>query len=429
MLLEDRGFTAGPHGTAPDSAESSGVSSERLRVFLEGSLPFRVGLTPLTGVEDRLASVVEEEVESRAFEGAVIAVPGARVGYRQGGRIGRLMMHARVDAYRVSLEYGNTLDGRMSFISSGFKSRLQDRLAGDTGSQEVILNNTVESTAELRFSSKAVRFGVGTSVNERMRYDFFLVRHFNRISLTGYADIQGTILLGGQEHAFNDANAGWHNLLSQSANGLYRGSGWGIAAQSEVRVSPRWRFHAFVEVTPPMRLAGELLLATNRVPAVDLSRLSEGETEALLDVSKLRLTQLTLTEAVAHDTVREVEFTLPSRACLGLAYSAGALHLRMTYRRFFNALSIKYGEDRAGVRFTDGISLEAGYRGVCLRFGAVAASPYSRSTDDGEESGGTVIIPELSLHAGVPMRGGFSMRISLNALPFPEIRCGIAFRE
>ena len=409
-----------------DSPDHSFDSFPRKNTFLiEASIPFQFNIGSVFDIDNRIDTFIDSEIRSRALPDAIISTPRGKTEFHQPMWIRSLGFQTAVGKFKLSGGYHRSLDFFLNFISTGFSSNLRDDLTGEDGSQEVIINNSLESILRLNLKIESLYLMFGKSLLKNA-FIFSKIRyHQLKIEGNGAADIAGTILLGGQEHAFNDETDPWHNDLNQSFSGEYRGSGWGVNLGAFYKISETLIVGTSLDYNFPCIMKGQLDLVRNKIPALDVSAISGKAGEDFLDVSKLKLTQLTLTESIQNVTYPEMKCRMPSLFELNVIYRFHELITELRLKGTMNGLSLQYGRDRMGIGFSHGFSVGCQYRGLRVEGGLIRAFLFDEKVGGKVESKTHFILPQAMASMAIRIREDYLLRLSLSPLPFPEVRCGV----
>lgn len=409
-----------------DSLNHSFDSFPRKNTFLiEASIPFQFNIGSVFDIDNRIDTFIDSEIRTRAVPDAIIRSPRGKTEFHQHMWIRSLGFQTAVGKFILSGGYHRSLDFFLNFISTGFSSNLRDDLTGEDGSQEVIINNSLESILRLNLRIESIYLMFGKSLLKNA-FLFSKIRyHQLKIEGNGTADIAGTILLGGQEHAFNDEADPWHNDLNQSFSGKYRGSGWGVNLSAFYKISETLIVGTSLDYHFPCIVKGHLDLNRNKIPALDVSAISGKAGEDFLDVSKLKLTQLTLTESIQDVTYPEMKCRMPSLFELNVIYQFHKLITELRLKGAMNGCSLQYGRDRMGFGFSHGFSVGCQYRGLRVEGGLIRAFLFDEKVGGKVNSKTHFILPQATVSMAVRIREDYLLRLTLSPLPFPEVRCGV----
>jgi len=209
---------------------------------------------------------------------------------------------------------------------------------------DVVLNARIAARLKWRLDFYRIGARWARPVNPKTVLGFALVRQLLDTEASGMAHTDAAMLYAGQEYAFNDPNSLWPTDLSQSLDGRYHGGGWLFRAGIWRLLQPTTILDLSIQAGTPVVARGALDIIQNRIPAFNIDALIWGEEGAeLLDASRLKLTQLTLTERVDNPTYPELRLSVPAAFRFGLVQRSRATDAAFAATLFVGDYTLTYG--------------------------------------------------------------------------------------
>jgi len=232
------------------------------------------------------------------------------------------------------------------------------------------------------------------------------------------------MLFGGKENTFNDPNDNWHNDLNQAIDAKYLGSDWGWKLSASYDVQPNLQLDAVFSWAPNVTTTGHLDLVNNTVPALNLG--GDGENE-ILDPSKLKLSQLTLTREVQNRTFPKLEIKLPKTLTLSAAYKLDWFALHFSYGIGLSSLSLAYGPDEIGLKPAHSFTLGLDFKYVQSGMGLLILKKVAHGSENLGDSGDSLLLPLFSLGTSSKVWQNYELNFSLVLSPVPIFKMGIGY--
>jgi len=267
--------------------------------------------------------------------------------------VGKSYLSSPFDELALSFRYGRNAFGvlvertlAVQVSAELFNAGTRVSTAVDAGGvpMDVVLNARIDARLKWRLDFYRVGVRWARPVNPRTVLGFAVVRQILDTQTSGFAHTDAAMLYAGQEYAFNDPNSLWPTDLSQHVNGRYHGGGWLFRAGIWRLLQPTTILDLSLQAGTPVIAGGSLEILQNRIPAFNVDALIWGEQGAeLLDASKLKLTQLTLTERVNNPTYPELRLSVPAAFRFGLVQRSRATDAAFAATLFVSDYTLSYG--------------------------------------------------------------------------------------
>ena len=209
---------------------------------------------------------------------------------------------------------------------------------------DVVLNARIAARLSWRLQFYRVGLRWAGPVSPKSVLGLALVRQVLDTRASGMAHTDAAMLYAGQEYAFNDPNSLWPTDLDQHLDGHYHGGGWLFRLGMWRLLQPTTILDLSLQAGSPVVASGFLDIVQNRIPAFNIDALIWGEEGAeLLDASRLKLTQLTLTERVDNPTYPEIKLTVPAAFRFGILQRSRTTDAAFAATLFVGDYTLSYG--------------------------------------------------------------------------------------
>lgn len=311
---------------------------------------------------------------------------------------------------------------------SGIRAQITTRLEQD----DVFLNSFVDGNLDLQFGLSVKGLAMGRKITPKYHLGLAIERYSTRLSGSGYLNVEGTMITGGKEFAFNDPNDNWYNQLNQVLEAEYDGGGWGWKLAGSYLVQENLQFQALVEWAPNIHTHGFANIVNNTIPALSLSLFGaeDDDPEAeILDPEKLKLSQLTLTRQIDSETHAELLLKLPKTLKLGVAWRSGLISVHANYSLGFSPVAIQYGDHEIGLKPSHILRLGFDFKYLQAGIGFAALNRVMQgSTRLTEGDGATLWLPLFSLATGVDWLEHYRIDLLAIAVPLPVLKMTFGYR-
>ncbi len=324
----------------------------------------------------------------------------------------------------LSAYFHRPLDLSVQAAISGFHTKIKTQLAVGEEKDDVFFNSYVDGNLDLRLSANVIGLAAGKRMNEKWAVGLSFERFDFLIRSKGDLRVDGTMLFGGKENTFNDPNDNWHNDLNQALDAEYLGSDWGWKLSASYAVQPNLRLDAVFSWAPNVTTAGYLDLINNSVPALNLG--GDGKDE-ILDPSKLKLSQLTLTREVQNKTFPKLEIKLPKTLTLAAAYRLGWFAMHFSYGLGLSPLSLAYGPDEIGLTPAHSFKLGLDFKYIQSGLGLLILKKVAHGSENLGDSGHSLLLPLFTLGTSSKVWQNYDLNFSLVVSPVPIFKMGIGY--
>jgi|GEM_PF-2478605 len=355
-----------------------------------------------------------------------LAIPFTVLGRRMGAGFGY------ATPLRLNLDLHGT--GIDALIDS------EQEIEGTTRRIRMRTRANLVSSLELAASQIMVGFGgeLTDGLTVGLTFNRYAIRAVGRMA----ANIDGIIEMSGNEYAFNDPNdpnidfaGGETNVLNQSLNGAFDGSGWGTKIGLLKQFSEGFQMGFTVDLPPEIKSTGRFNSITHEIPFIKLDEAGEdgGDVEDLIDPTAINLAQLTRTERREKEELHRLNIYLPKAYNLGMVLGRSGFKLALRVTGYSGQLGYDLkGEDRRGLKFKYGGGLTLDFKYFFLG-GSVAMVDEIKPADEIDDMG-TVHEPMTGLPWGsfnmgfrIPTALGVWVDGLIGVEPVPALRMSFRY--
>lgn len=383
-----------------------------------------------TDLEGSIKNSTDSAIESFRAEDSEISYTRLGIAAHQLSRIASVSAVLPLRQVSLGVYYNNILDLELTSIFSGLSTRINTKLALSDTEDDLFFNSFVEGHFRLRMGLDELKVAAGRRLLPGLSAGVALHRYSFSVAAVGRANVEGTMLFGGKENTFNNPNDNWHNDLNQALTSGYKGSALGGQLALSYEPAEFFQINLIYERLPQLALSGHADIVNNTVPALNLESIigDNGAEEEILDASKLKLSQLTLTKEVANKTYPAMTINLPSMLKIGMAWQWRGLALHLLYSRRMSPFSIVYGDDELSL--PAGSMWRAGFdfKYFQMSLGAIEMEPKIPATNYFSPTSQKVWAPLFSLGSSYDFGGRYTAHLLLVSVPSPLLRTGLTIR-
>lgn len=305
-------------------------------------------------------------------------------------------------------------------LASGIRTQLSTKLEED----DVFFNSFIGGNFSLQLGVNSVGIAASKVINSQWAVGMAVERFDVLLRANGQLNIEGTMLSGGKENIFNDPNDSWYNDLNQSIDAHYAGAdlGWKIAGS--YNFNKNLYFDAVLEWNPNVTASGSINLLNNAVPAINFNHEDGSE---IIDPSKLKLSQLTLTKKVDNKVYPQVKLKLPRTLKIGGAFRTSRVNMHLNYGLAFSPVSFVYGKDEIGLKPTHTLRLGFDFKYVQTAMGFSVLKKVAKGSENLGEEGDAIFLPLFSLGSGMDFLNAYRVDFLIFAVPMPLLKVSLGY--
>jgi hypothetical protein len=314
----------------------------------------------------------------------------------------------------------------MAATVTGIQTRIVTKMNLSENDDDVIFNSFIDGNLEFDMGLQTYGFALGREINDRFSAGLAFERTDMLVYANGRLNVDGTMLFGGKENTFNDPRDNWHNDLNQSLNAQYRGSDWGWKLGGSWRFNENFMSSVVMDWQPNISASGDMKLVNNAIPALSLGKedkTKSGEDE-ILDPSKLKLSQLTLTRQVDNKIYQRLTMNQPKILKIGAAYQWNWLALHLCFSKGFTPLSFIYGTDEIGLKLVYTLRLGLDFKYLQVGLGLMQLQKIARGSDKLRDGGESISVPLFSIGTDIHLRQNLDLQVVIAPTPLPMIKFG-----
>jgi hypothetical protein len=325
---------------------------------------------------------------------------------------------------RIALYFYHPFDIRLNGLLAGVRTQINASMAVSDKTEDIFFNSYLDGVHALTATSVVSGLSVAHEWSPVWRSGLAIEQCQARVQINGRLDVEGSMLFGGKENAFNDPDDPWHNDLHQLIDADYKGRSLAIKLGQTAQISKHWQAAILLDWRADMQAQGRLYLLNNTVPALNLSADSDAE-EEILDPEKLKLSQLTLTQAADYKSYPRLLIRWPGSVRLGVLYQWRRWETQINYSYGLSPFALRYGNDEIGVKPAHSIRLGVVHPWLQLGLGATIIEKIAKGSSRLGDSGGRYIVPQFSLGTGVHFATGVRLLLTLVTVPLPLLRTSL----
>jgi len=415
-------------GTALPSAATlnpaSLASLSRFSMQLDYIPRLQIELAGPLDLNDHVATATDDAMAE--FKTSTTKIEYSRVSahLQQSDQLAAAVLAGSWGRQRFALYFYRPFDIRLNGLIAGVRSQINAKIAVSDKKDDLFFNSYMDGVNALSATSVISGFSLAREWSPVWRIGLSIEQCRARFQISGRLDVEGSMLFGGKENAFNDPGDPWHNDLHQFIDADYSGQAWGIKLGQIARLSEHWQAAALLDWRADMHAHGALTLINNTVPALNLSA-DKSNDEEILDPEKLKLSQLTLTRTAAYASYPELTVRWPGALRIGLLYQHRRLETQINYSYGLSPFAMRYGKDEIGLRPVHSVRLGIVHPWLQVGLGASVVEKIAQGSERLGESGETFIIPQFSLGTGFHIRSGIQIILALVTVPLPVLRTSL----
>ncbi len=321
--------------------------------------------------------------------------------------------------------YHRPFDVNLNAVFSDISAQINTKLSLSDEQEDIFFNSFIAGPLALKFGLDKVGFAGSYQISPKFSMGISLQRNSGHIFANGAANVEGAMLFGGKENTFNDPNDNWHNDLNQAIKTEYKGSALASQVDAAYDVRPNFQLNLVYNWSQKIVTNGYMDLTNNAVPALNLDVLGEDETDEeaeILDASKLKLSQLTLTKSVENETWNQLTLKMPSTLKLGMAYQINWFALHLNYSHGFSPIAFQYGDAEFGLSTDNLFRLGLDFKYVQLGMGIGTGNTITKGSKHFDEEQSSVYLPLFSLGSSFNISKMYSMNLMLVSTSTPILR-------
>ncbi len=426
------GYNAGMGGSLTENKPTAlfynpALFSKKTVWFFECAPGYGVDVGSLADINSRVESSTDVAIQDYKDQSILLNYPFVQSAFKSKTRLCAGGLVVPVKDWRVGAHFYSPLGMQLDGLVSGSAAQINSKLAVSGDVDDVFFNGFVNG----HFNLKTDLFVSGLNLTRRISPQWsagLLLRLYSFSARSvGLMNVEGTMLYGGRENTFNDPNDNWHNDLDQAVNARYKGDAVGWTLGSSYQVSDDISLAAVLEWMPDIDAAGYMRIVNNKVPALNLDAVTGDSEDEIFQAEKLKLSQLTLTEPVPHQTFSTLKFKLPKTVKLGAAWHKKWFTAALSYHYTFSPVSFVYGGDEIGIK--PGHRLTAGFdfKYVQTGVGFMTLKKFSRGPKDLETETVNYFLPVFTLGSSMVVQRNYLCYISLVLDPVPALKIGYGY--
>jgi len=416
------GATAVPATATWNPSALSGLSGFTAQVdYLP---PLQIGLAGPLDLNHRVAEATDDAMETyRSAETRIVySQLGAQL--KQSDQLAGGFLSAGWKKQRLAFYFYRPFDLRLDALIASLHGQINAKIAVSDKKDDVYFNSYVDGMAVFRATSLITGLAFSHSWTPFCFSGLSIERTRAELHLQGRLNVEGSMLLGGKENAFNDPNDPWHNDLQQAITANYGGESWGLKLGHTQQLSSHWQVAAAVDWRADTRAGGQLNLINNTLPALHLSLDGEDE-EEILQPEKLKLSQLTLTETVAYPSHPLLVIRWPSVLRGGVLYRHHRFEAQFNYGVGFSPFAVRYGRDEIGIKPKHSFQLGLSHPWLQVTLGVLLLQKIAHGSEQLGENGSTFVLPQFSVGTRCNLGSAMHLQLTFLSLPLSMLRSSL----
>ena len=330
-------------------AFSTGIKNPFVTYFFAPS--FSIRPSRFVDVDSRVRRAVNNAIAGYRSDSLRLSYPRVGGNLRKNRYWGQGLISFPAGGAVFTFGYQHQLLLNLQTILTGAEAAISTQVPLSEGTSQVVFNAFLDANFRLSMDIDKVTFGMAKVIRNRFALGFSLDRYGADVETVGFMDAQGDMLFNGHEYIFNNPNDNWHNTLTQSINGEYKGSGWRMNWGSWYVYGRHFIFDGIISLQTPLRLNGNLAIQINKIPALNINALSSNDPNAeILDPTQLDLSQLTLTDSVANPVYPDLFLHQQSYLKIGILYQTPKYYWYNSLTQDFGYAGIEYGHYEFGLQ-------------------------------------------------------------------------------
>jgi hypothetical protein len=386
--------------------------------------PLQIELADPLDLDRRVATATDDAMEEFKTSETKIEYSHLSTRLRQSDQLAAGVLAGTWGRQRFALYFYRPFDILLNGMIAGVRTQINAKMAMSDKKEDIFFNSYIDGVNTLRATSVISGISLAREWSSVWRSGLSIEQCQARVQISGRLDVEGSMLFGGKENAFNDPDDPWHNDLHQLIDADYRGHSLGIKLGQTAQLAEHWQAAILLDWRADMHAQGQLTLLNNMVPALNLSA-DSGEKEEILDPEKLKLSQLTLTQTADYTSYPNLIIRWPGTLRFGLLYQHHRWETQLNYSYGLSPFALRYGPDEIGVKPAHSIRLGIVHPWLQLGLGASIIEKTAKGSKRLGDSRARYIIPQFSLGTGFNFKAGVHLILTLVTVPLPVLRTSV----
>ncbi len=414
-----------------DFYQNPAFSTGIKRPFLVYSFAPAITLRPdhLIDLNGRVRRAIDSGVTDYRADSLTLSYPTMKTTLQNNRLWGQGLISFPAGGAVFTFGYQNQFSIHLKTLVTGMETTISTEVPMSETTSKVVLNAFLDATGRIDLQIDRATVGVAKVIRNRFAFGFSLDRFGATVKANGFADTQGDMLFNGHEYIFNNPNDNWHNTLTQSILGGYKGSGWRMNWGGWYVLNRNFLLEGVISVQTPLKLQGRLILQLNKIPALNVSALSSNDPNAeILDPAGLDLARLTLTDSVQNPVYDILWIHEESRFKIGLLYQRAHLYWYNSTAFNFNYNGLAYGPYKIGLRSHFNWHSLLGWRHFYVDAKISRIHTFVRHSPKLGAQEKHMWLPSLALGYARIFWKHYSLQIGTSILPDPIVYCSTGYQ-
>ena len=399
-------------------AFSTGIKNPSVAYFFAPAISIHPNR--FTDVNGRARTAVNNGISSYRSDSLRLAYPQIESVFRTNRFWGQGLVNFPAGGMVFTFGYQNQLLLQLRALLTGAEATITTEVPMSETTSKVVFNAFLDANFRFNLYIDRITLGAAKVIRNRFAIGFSLDRYGADVNAVGFMDSQGDMLFNGHEYIFNNPNDNWHNTLTQSIAGTYKGSGWGMNWGGWYVFNRHFLFDGLISLQTAMKLNGNLSLHLNKIPALNINALSSNDPNAeILDPAKLNLSQLTLTDSVKNPTYPKLFLNQQSFLKIGALYQSNNFYWYNSYAQNFGYAGLEYGSYELGLRSVFDWQSLLGFRHFYLESRLRYMKSFVHKSEKLGKGESRLWLPSFAFGYGRLFRSHFPFQVNLSVLPEP----------
>ncbi len=269
-------------------AFSTGIQNPSVTYFF--APPVTLHPEKIVDVNSRVRRSIDAGIEGFRSDSLNPVYPDLSNSFRKNRYWGEGLVSFPAGGVVFTLGFTKELSLNFQSLMTGAETTISTEVPFSEGTSRVVFNAFLDANLSFHFDLDKTTVGIAKIIRNYFALGFSLNRYGGCVQASGFADAQGDMLFNGHEFIFNNPNDNWHNALNQSLQGKFKGSSWRMNWGGWYLLNGHFILDGVLSLQTPLTLNGELVLQTNKIPALNVNALSSDDPDAeILDPTKLNL--------------------------------------------------------------------------------------------------------------------------------------------
>ena len=399
-------------------AFSTGIKNPSVTYFFAPAISIHPN--QFTDVNARVNSAVDNGISSYRSDSLRLVYPQIESVFRKNRYWGQGLVNFPAGGMVFTFGYQNQLLLQLQTFLTGMEATITTEVPMSETTSEVVFNAFLDANIRFNLHIDRATFGAAKVIRNRFAIGFSLDRYGANVKAVGFMDSQGDMLFNGHEYIFNNPNDNWHNTLTQSIAGNYKGSGWRMNWGGWYVFNRNFLFDGLISLQTTMKLNGDLSLQLNKIPALNINALSSNDPNAeILDPAKLNLSQLTLTDSVKNPIYPKLFLNQQSFLKIGALYQSSNFYWYNSYAQNFGYSGLEYGSYELGLRTVFDWQSLLGFRHFYLESRLRYMRSFVHNSEKLGKGESRIWLPSFAFGYGRLFRSHYPFQVGLSILPDP----------